>query len=449
MTLRERMLRAGVWTVAGYAASQALRLGSNLIMTRLLAPEMFGVMAIAFSAIMLLSMFSDVGVRQNIVQSARGDDPEFLDSAWVLQIVRGVALWLAALILCAGLTIAGTKGVFPENSVFALPILPWVIAITSLVSVIAGFQSTKIALAQRHFEQKALVRVELTGQLCSVVVMVAVGLATRSIWSLVAGTLAGALVSSLLSHLWTTGPKNRFRVEREAFSELLRFGKWVFVSSGATVLASVGDRLLLGFFASADILGLFAIAALFVATVEGVIGRLMVSVTLPALSEIARENPGRLRDAHYRLRLPCDVAMLFAAGVLSQTGQMIVDLLYDSRYSGAGPMLQVLALALFASRYEVTHQIYLALGRTEYLALLNAVRAAALFALVPTLYLCAGLDAAVWGIALHRVATLPVIFALNARLGLNNFLRELQLLLPFPAGVTAGYLLSIAIGDAP
>jgi O-antigen/teichoic acid export membrane protein len=95
-TLKQRALRAGGWSIAGYGLSQTIRLGSNLVMTRLLAPEMFGVIAIAMMVTVILSMLSDIGLRQNIVQSRRGDDPAFLDTAWVVQVVRGGCCTLAS-----------------------------------------------------------------------------------------------------------------------------------------------------------------------------------------------------------------------------------------------------------------------------------------------------------------------------------------------------------------
>ena len=47
LTLKKRVISAGAWSLVGYALSFAIRLGSNLFMTRQLLPEMFGVMAIA------------------------------------------------------------------------------------------------------------------------------------------------------------------------------------------------------------------------------------------------------------------------------------------------------------------------------------------------------------------------------------------------------------------
>ena len=69
MSLKQRVLNASAWSLAGYGISLAIRFGSNLVMTRLLVPEMFGVMAIATIVMVGLAMFSDLGLRQSIVQS--------------------------------------------------------------------------------------------------------------------------------------------------------------------------------------------------------------------------------------------------------------------------------------------------------------------------------------------------------------------------------------------
>ncbi len=73
-------------------ASQGIRLGGNLIMARLLMPEMFGIMVIATTVSVVLHLLSDVGFRQNIIQSPRGNDPAFLNTVWTAQIIRGFIL---------------------------------------------------------------------------------------------------------------------------------------------------------------------------------------------------------------------------------------------------------------------------------------------------------------------------------------------------------------------
>src|SRR5665213_3314987 len=101
--LKHRVLTAGAWSLGGYGLSLALRFGSNLLMTRLLAPQMFGVMAIALMVIAGLNMFSDIGLRLNVVQSNRGHEPLFLNTVWVSQILRGSLLWVFAVAVSATL----------------------------------------------------------------------------------------------------------------------------------------------------------------------------------------------------------------------------------------------------------------------------------------------------------------------------------------------------------
>ena len=60
-----------------------LRFGSNLLLTRLLVPKMFGVMAVAMLVIIGLAMFSDLGLKPSVVHSRRGNEPVFLNTAWV------------------------------------------------------------------------------------------------------------------------------------------------------------------------------------------------------------------------------------------------------------------------------------------------------------------------------------------------------------------------------
>ena len=441
MPLRRRVLRAGGWVFAGYGVSQALRLASNLVMTRLLVPEMFGVMAIATTVMLTLLMMSDLGLRQAIVQSRRGEDPAFLDSAWAVQIVRGVALWGLALALSGALHLANAHGLVAAHSVYASPVLPLVIAMSSFSCVILGFQSTRIATAHRGLEQKRPVQIELVAQLAALLVMIPLGVATRSIWALVAGGLVASLATTALSHAWMHGHANRFRWERAAVAELIGFGRWIAASSALYVLAANGDRLLLGAFVRADVLGLYAIAMLFVGAIEGGISRLFQHVSLPALSEIARGDRSKLRAAYYHLRLPGDLALLFVAGALFAAGQRLIELLYDPRYADAGGMLQILGLSLVALRYGVANMIYVAVGMPRYQTIINAVRFVSLYSLVPVLYFLAGTQAAIWGIALHALATVPLVHYFNARFGLNDWRRELLVLAALPAGFVCGALL--------
>jgi O-antigen/teichoic acid export membrane protein len=442
-SLRVRAISAGLWTAGGYGLSLALRLGTNLLLTRLLVPEMFGVMAIAAMLAGMLMMLSDVGLNQNIVQSRHGDDAAFLDTAWTVQIARGIGLWLIALALAGLAQMAAAHGLVPAGSAYASPELPAVIALSSFALVIAGFQATNIPAAERRFEQRRLAYLSILAQLGGLAVMIPVALIHRSVWALVAGGLVATLLTTVLSHLWLGGHRNRLRWDRAALDELLRFGKWVFVSSAVSVLAVSGDRLLLAGFFDARTLGVYSIAALLVTSLDGALQRLLQGVSLPALSEVARRDRSQLRRVYYKLRLPVDLALLFAAGALFMAGDLVVQVLYDSRYAQAGDMLRVLSLALFVSRFGVTNQAYLAAGLPRHQAVVNLVRCLALYLLVPALFLAAGIEGAIWAVALHGLATLPFVYRYKASLGLLDLRLELLGLAGLPAGLLFGYAVNL------
>lgn len=443
-SLRERVLRASRWTVVGQGAGQAIRLASNLLMTRLLVPEMFGVMAIATMVTVILSLLSDIGLRQCIVQSRRGNDPLFLDTAWVFQIVRGIVLWMVALLLSLVLYLLGNGGMLPVGTVYASEVLPAVIAVSSFAAVITGFQSTRMATAERQFDQKRTVQIALIGQLVALVVMYAITVMNRSIWVLVAGGLVGALLTTLMSHFWMGGHPNRFRWDKEAQRELHGFGKWVFASSVVGALAGYGDRLLLGGLVDGHVMGLYAIALLFIEGLKGGISSVFMKVSLPALSEVARNDPPRIREVYYKLRTPVDLLTLFLAGLLFASSQLLIGILYDVRYSEAGGMLAILALSLAFGGYNIAFQMYLALGKPHYMAIGNLLRFVTLYALVPALYFFAGVKGAIWGVALHGMVVVPLIYGINARLGLNDYRRELMVLPALPLGYLCGALLNFA-----
>ena len=80
------------WMTMSYGTVQFLRLVNNVILARLLAPPIFGLMAVVNAIRTGVELLSDVGIMQNIISSPRGEDPLFYDTAWTLQALRGLVL---------------------------------------------------------------------------------------------------------------------------------------------------------------------------------------------------------------------------------------------------------------------------------------------------------------------------------------------------------------------
>lgn len=439
LSLRRRAISSGAWNLGALVTSQAIRLGGNLIMARLLVPEMFGVMAIATTVMVILALLSDMGLRQNIIQSKRGNDPVFLNTAWAVQILRGFVLFALTLLVAGLAWYAQVISLWPVDSTYAAPDLPLVLALTGFSAVISGFQSTKLALAFRSFQQRRVVLAELAAQIIGLLVMLGIGYFVRSIWSLVAAGLVAAMVSTALSHLWFQGPSNRLQWDRSALQELIAFGRWVLLSSSIGVLAAHGDRIWFGGSMSAAELGIYSIAVLILGAIQLGVLRLAAAVALPALSEVARSgDSARLRALYYRFRLVTDLVLLFACGLLLTVSPLIIGWLYDARYAGAGSMLAILSLSLFILRFTLAHQAWLALGLTKYLAVDNIIRFISLWALLPLLLVMGGTTYAIWGVALYALPTLFWVVYINRRLGLLDIKRELVVLPMLGVGILCG-----------
>jgi O-antigen/teichoic acid export membrane protein len=442
LSLRRRAISSGTWNIGALVTSQAIRLGGNLVMARLLGPEMFGIMLIATTVAMILALLSDMGLRQNIIQSQCGNAPVFLNTAWTLQILRGFVLFALSLLVAGFAWYAQVINLWQADSTYAAPDLPLVLAVTGFSAVIHGFQSTKLALAFRTFQQGKVVLAELSAQLIGLLVMLGIGYFTRSIWSLVAAGLVAGVVSTALSHLWFQGPRNRLQLDSTALKELIAFGRWMLLSSAVGVLAAHGDRIWFGGSMSAAELGVYSIAVLILGAIQTAVHRLASAVALPALSEVARSGDAvRLRALYYRFRLIADFALLFACGLLFNLSPLIIGWLYDARYAGAGSMLAILSLSLFTLRFTLAHQAWLALGKTKYLAVDNIIRFTALWSLLPLLLALGGVSYALWGVALYTLPTVFWVLYINRRLGLFDIGRELVVLPMLGVGAICGILL--------
>lgn len=441
-TLKVRAYRAVGVTIVGHFASVALRLVGTIILTRILSPDLFGILAVITSVQILIALLTDIGVRQILVQSANSEDTRFQDTAWTLQVLRGVVIFGVALLVSGTLYLIRLLELAPSGSAYGDSQLPLLIAVSSLSSVILGFQSINYDLASRALNLGRITTIDLISQAASLCLVVSIAWVTRSIWSYVIG---GLLTSSLivpLSHLWLEGRTARFGWDRDAAGELGRFGKWVFLSSAISAFGINGDRLLLAALITPNALGNFSIATNIVAVPDAVIGRLFGNITLPALSEIWREQPHRLAEIYWRMRRMIDVGVLMLAGFLFAAGPCIISFLYDSRYSAAGSMVQLLSLSLVLSRYGIAPNLYLALGYPRYVTLLAIVKLMSLFGIVPLLYWFFGISGAILGIAIHMIPTTACIFVFNQRFGLNRPATELALLMCWPIGWTVGSLAS-------
>ncbi len=409
-------------------------------MTRLLMPEMFGLMAIVNVLLMGLVLITDVGLRQNIIQSTRAHEADYLNTVWTFQVARGIFIWIASIAVSVSLYFAQSLNWLATNTVYADPLLPFIIPASTFALVFSAFEPTWTSIASRELNQSKLVKIEVISQLAGILLMIILAYYYRSVWSLVIGSLMTSLTHVLIVSFMAQENRNKFHIDKVAFYEIFHFGKWIFLSSIIGFLINSGDRLLLGGLINPAQLGVYSIASFIVGAVYLVISRLLANVAFPALSETARNKPEDLKRIYYKFRLPFDASVLFIAGFFLLTGQTIINVLYDNRYQEAGWMLSLLGLCLVSLRYNLTDQCFLALGKPKLMTYIIIIRTLFMFTLLPIAFKYYGLYGAIWIIVLSGFSSFPLAIYYKKVLHLLDIKKEL-ITLPFiAAGLLCGLL---------
>ena len=377
MSLTKKLAITGtIWTILGYGGSQLLRLGGNVLLTRFLVPEVFGLMALVQTFINGLNMFSDVGIRPSIIRSTRGEDPVFLNTAWTVQVVRGFVLWIVSILIAV-----------PIANFYGDSRLQWLVPIVALTTVISGFNSTSLATLTRRVDLGKLTRLEFGARAFSLAAMVIWAYFKKTIWALIGGNLILNFVKMLWSHSLEAGVSNRFAWDKSAFREIVSFGGWIFVSTAMTFLASQADRLILGKLFSFELLGVYTIAVVFADVPRQVVSRLSSSVILPLVSRYISLTRAELRTKILQKRWLLLIGSAIILSCLVTVGDLLISTLYDQRYLKASWMLPILSLGIWPSIiFHTINPVLLAIGKPLYGAAGNSIKFLYMVILLPSFF---------------------------------------------------------------
>ena len=331
-SLEARAARGAAWSMIGFAAGLALRLVGNVVLTRLLFEETFGLMLLVQAFLTGMHLFSDFGIGPSIIQNKRGDDPVFVNTAFTMQAGRGLILWMIT-----------WAGALPFAAFYDEPILAWVLPIAGFTALLEGLYSTKLLTANRELAMGRLTIIDLASQVAGLVVMMAWVTIRPSVWALVVGSIVSCVVRMVLSHTALPGLRNRLEWNEEARRAMLHFGKWIFVSTVLTFLASQSDRLIFGKLVDMKLLGVYNIAIILATLPAQGLGNITTKIIFPLFSRVYNEGSD-LAAAYRSGRWPLLVLGGWATAGLVGGGPTVVRLFYDNRYEEAGWMLQIVAM---------------------------------------------------------------------------------------------------------
>jgi O-antigen/teichoic acid export membrane protein len=437
--LRDRKLLASrfLWSIASFGSSFALRLASTVLLARLLDPHVLGVMVVINALRYGVELLSDVGIEQNVVQHAKGAEPDFFNTAWTIQILRG------ALLTAAFLALAVPLGRLYE-------IEPQLLCAVALAPLLNSAHSTSIFLLVRNLAVRSRMLFELTAELVGFAATVLLVLVSPTAWSVVGGMLIGIGFRSLLSYRLPR-PRHRLALHRVHSRDILRFGGWMFLSSLLLFLSTNVDRLLLGKLAPLGMVGIYGIARSISDVPGQVAGRLSYQLLLPLFAARRREGATLNVQDVSRARLLFVLCGALGLGTALPWSDLAIRILFDQRYQAAEWMLfALLPGAWFACLGNLNESVVLGSNRPDLNATANLARMASVVVGLPLGYWLAGLPGAIVAIVVGEVARYLALAAMQTWMGVSFWRQDALGTLAFAAVAAVWIVVRTRLGgDLP
>lgn len=394
-----------------YAVKFGLRLVSTVILTRLLAPEIYGVFAVVLVYQYLMEMFSDLGLRSFIITKEGEVDEDLIQTCWTVSILRGLVIQGVSVLIALAMMALQSMDAFDPSSAYSSTVLPWAIIALGSISFLASFQSINLFVHERNM---AFTQVTLSVILSSVVgliVTVAAAYANPTVWALVIGSASQFAFQVTYSFIAFSGPKMRFRWDPPSARLIFERGKWLVGHSSLTALTQSADRVLLGILMDSTTFGLYYIAVQIRDFCQSFLTMVNGRMALQVFTHILKSPADVFRRNYYRYRLMFDALAGLGAGTLIMVAQPLVDLVFDDRYADVAPILQILALAFVLVGPGLPRSAFAAERKFREMMLLSVVSAATLWiGLAVTVFVLNSLTGALLVIALH---TLPEVVILT------------------------------------
>lgn len=338
--LAQKTSRGGLVTVAGQGVNFILKLGSTMMLARLLVPGDFGLYGMVLIVLNFVQMFKDFGLSQALIQRPRITREEASNLFWVNV---GLSIVIAFAVAACGPLLAKFYG----RSELAL--MTVVMAGGMLISGF-GLQHRALLIRNMHFGLLAIV--ETLAMVASIVVALTMAWLGFAHWALVSQALVVGLVGVLglwsvcrwVPGLWDRGIS--IRPYLKYGGNLAGFNLLNFFSRNA-------DNMMIGYVCGAGPLGLYTKAydLLMLPLVQ--INGPMTKVMLPALSRLLGDDEAYRRFYLKAVGLTISFTFPIVGAFLVATKPLVLLFLGDA-WLGAVPIFLALVPAAFVSALNVT-----------------------------------------------------------------------------------------------
>jgi lipopolysaccharide exporter len=331
--LKAKAMRGGTWLGAGSVAEQAVRFARNMILTRLLAPNAFGAMAIVMSCSAIVGTLTDVGQRAAVIQNPRGREHAYLNAGWWMGMGRAICMY--AIIFAMAPWVARFYG----NTE-----LRGLLRVALMSTLFEGAMSPRSILPQKEMKFGRWMAISNGGGICGVIVTVVLSFYLRDVWALAIGACSENAFRCLLSYILCPGLPS-VGWDRHAARDLYKFSRAVVGLSFLNLIFSRTDIFVLGKLYSPTILGLYTMAVLLVQTPSSFLTSMMGQVLFPTFAHVQDDKDrinrilGVVTSWLVLLGIPGVVAIYLS-------GRSLLTVLYGARYVAAVGPLAVAALVV-------------------------------------------------------------------------------------------------------
>lgn len=395
---------------------QLLTFGRTLILARLLTTGDFGLMGMAFTLTSALGSLTNLNLNTSVVVAKFEDDAQMhrhLNTIWTANIARGL---LVSLILLA---VAGpTARFYGETRLMPmLLVLAW-------TPLLLGVTNIGLMLASRNVNMGLMVRLTLTGNVLSLLIVVGLAFWTRNVWALVWGNLLGTAISVGLSYVFHPY-RPRLLFDRREFDAALNFGKWMFLVGLMQYVTITADNILVGRLLGASVLGAYMIAYTIANLPQNMVTQILESVLLPSFAELGRHDRARLEKTLLRVfTVSCALLTLVIMPISLLASPLIHVAFGSAKWEGAIAPLQVLVLVgLFRGLIQIIAPLMVGMNRPELEARSSMASAFVFIALLYPLTKQLGALGAAWAGVLTYVFAFVLRIFLARHLAPRAFVR--------------------------
>ncbi len=354
-------------TTFTFGLQAVIRLVSSLVLTRVLLPEAYGTIAILVSILYVIGNIVDTNVTLFIVRDKNAEQPRYLNTAWTVRLIRSM---LSGIVLFIAAPLIATK-------IYELPNLTLPLRVFSLWFAIDGFESLAFALAIRRKQARLQMYTELISSLLTTSFSIAYCYRYHTFWGIAYAMLLNRLFMTVVSHLIYREFRPRFHFDLAAAKEILVYSKFTVPSSLLSLSLNQFDKIVFLRLFDLRLLGLYSLAGNIGGSIESLITKISQAVLYPRCAQNFRDNPDTAAKRYYTENTKLFVGILAMPAALAGAAHLTINLLYDSRYSQAGSVLQALAirgvLLSFASPAE---DLLISAGQFHVILVGNVLRAA-------------------------------------------------------------------------